>query len=93
MSETIRASVVWLPPSATQFSCLCERCLDAARASGSFLEAVRVAAVRGDLPPEADVAVARCAAGHEIVLRRGARPPSLARRDDRQLQIGGGGRT
>ncbi len=88
MSSAANVSVVWLPPSATQFSCLCERCLDAARASGSFVDAVRVAAVRGDLPPDAEVAVARCAAGHEIVLRRGARPPSLARHDDRQLQIG-----
>jgi hypothetical protein len=33
------------------------------------------------------VAVVRCAAGHEIVLRRVERPPALARPDDRQLQI------
>jgi hypothetical protein len=90
MNETGQANVVWLPPSATEFSCLCERCLDSARATGSFLDAVRVAAVRGRLPPDAELAVARCSAGHQIVLRRGARPPALARHDDRQLQIGGG---
>jgi hypothetical protein len=33
------------------------------------------------------VAVVRCGAGHEIVLRRVERPPALDRPDDRQLQI------
>jgi hypothetical protein len=83
-----QANVVWLAPSATAFSCLCERCLDAAREDGaSFLDAVRVASVRGEISPEAAVALALCAAGHEIVLRRVERPTALARPDDRQLQL------
>jgi hypothetical protein len=86
--NTVGRNTVWLAPSATAFSCLCEPCLDAARASGSFLDAVRVSVVRGELAADAEVAFARCPAGHEIVLRRVARPPSLARRDNRQLQIG-----
>jgi hypothetical protein len=88
MTGTPVPSVVWVPPSATHFSCLCEPCLDRARTSGSFLDAVRVASVRGTLPPDAETAVARCSAGHEIVLRRVTRPPALARHDERQLQIG-----
>src|SRR5207248_10922311 len=64
-------NVVWLAPSATSFSCLCETCLETARGDGgSFLEAVRAASVRGTVGPEAPVAFARCAAGHEVVLRR-----------------------
>jgi len=43
--------------------------------------------VRGEIARETEVAVARCSAGHEIVLRRSARPPSLALHDDRQLQL------
>jgi hypothetical protein len=81
-------NAVWLAPSATTFSCLCEECLDAARAAGSFIDAVRVSVVRGELGLDADVAFARCGSGHEIVLRRVSRPPSLAHRDARQLQIG-----
>ena len=81
-------NVVWLPPSATSFSCLCEECLDAARGSLSFLDAVRVSVVRGDLPPDADVVTAYCSGGHRVVLRRGGRPAALAPRDDRQLQLG-----
>jgi len=86
--ERTSRNTVWLAPSATTFSCLCEECLDAARGAASFLDAVRVAVVRGDLALDADVAFARCAEGHEVVLRRGSRPPSLTRRDARQLQIG-----
>jgi hypothetical protein len=82
------SSTVWLPPSATEFSCLCEECLEAARGTTSFLDAVRVSVVRGELAVDAEVAFAHCAAGHEVVLRRVARPPSLQRRDERQLQIG-----
>ncbi len=82
------AGVVWLPPSATTFSCLCEECLEGARGSLSFLDAVKASVVRGELSADADVAVARCSAGHEVVLRRGDRPASLARHDARQLQIG-----
>jgi hypothetical protein len=79
---------VWVAPSATEFSCLCERCLDGRRAQGSsFLEAVRVASVRGSVPADTDVAFVRCRAGHELVVRRIDRPPNLARRDERQLQL------
>jgi hypothetical protein len=81
-------NVVWLAPSATSFSCLCETCLEATRAGGgSFLDAVRTASVRGTVEAETTVAFARCAAGHELVLRRIERPPQLARADERQLQL------
>jgi hypothetical protein len=82
------ASVVWLTPSATSFSCLCEPCLEDARARGTpFVDAVRVASVRGSLAPETNVAFAHCAAGHEVVVRRVERPPRLARSNERQLQL------
>jgi hypothetical protein len=83
-----RENSVWVSPSATTFSCLCEACLDRARAEGdSFLEAIRCASVRGDLPTETDVGFARCAAGHEVVVRRVDRPAQLTRHDARQLQL------
>jgi len=83
-----RENSVWVPPSATTFSCLCEACLDLARAEGtSFLEAVRSASVRGHLPTETDVGFSRCAAGHEVVVRRVDRPAHLTRSDGRQLQL------
>jgi hypothetical protein len=85
----VSACVVWLSPSATSFSCLCEACLEAARAGGeSFVDAVHAASVRGTLEPGAAVAFAHCRAGHELVLRRVERPPSLARADERQLSLG-----
>ena len=81
-------NAVWVPPSATSFSCLCEACLELARNDGrSFVEAVRNASVRGRLPTETDVGFAYCAAGHEVVVRRVDTPVPLGRRDDRQLQI------
>ena len=81
-------TTVWLSPSAKAFSCLCEPCLEAARLSGAlFADALSTASVRGSVAPDAAVTVARCDAGHEIVLRRVERPPALARPDDRQLQI------
>jgi hypothetical protein len=81
-------TTVWLSPSATSFSCLCERCLDAARVSGAlFADALAGASVRGAVAAETSLTVARCAAGHEIVLRRVERPPGLPRHDDRQMQI------
>ena len=84
----MRPNVVWLTPSAASFSCLCEPCLEAARAGGgSFAEAVRAASVRGTVALESSVAFARCAAGHEVVLRRMERPASLRRTDERQLQL------
>lgn len=81
-------TTVWLSPSATAFSCLCEPCLEAARLSGAlFADALSRASVRGSVAPDAAVAVVHCDGGHEIVLRRVERPPALTRPDDRQLQI------
>ena len=81
-------TTVWLPPSATSFSCLCERCLEVAHDAGAeFADALAGASVRGAVAAETAVTVARCAAGHEIVLRRVERPPGLQRHDDRQMQI------
>ena len=83
-----RANSVWVPPSATTFSCLCEACLELARGDGrTFLEAVRRASVRGRLPTETDVGFVHCSAGHEVVVRRVDTPVSLGRPDGRQLQI------
>ena len=82
------STTVWLSPSATAFSCLCEQCLESARVSGAlFADALAQASVRGAVASETTVAVARCAAGHEIVLRRVERPPGLSRHDDRQMQL------
>jgi hypothetical protein len=82
------STTVWLSPSAASFSCLCEPCLESARVAGVlFADALASSTVRGAIAREAEVAVARCSAGHEIVLRRSARPPSLAVHDDRQLQL------
>jgi hypothetical protein len=84
----MRENTVWVAPGATEFSCLCERCLEGRRARGSsFLEAVKVATVRGSVPADTDIAFVRCRAGHELAVRRIDRPPSLAHRDARQLQI------
>jgi len=83
-----RTNSVWVPPSATTFSCLCEACLDLARGDGrSFTEAVRSATVRGRLPTETDVGFVHCSAGHEVVVRRNNTPALLDRPDPRQLQI------
>jgi hypothetical protein len=81
-------TTVWLSPSAVAFSCLCEPCLEAARLSGAlFADALSSASVRGSVTPDAAVTVVRCEAGHDLVLRRVERPPSLDRPDDRHLQI------
>ena len=83
-----RANAVWVAPSATTFSCLCEACLELARHDGrSFVDAVRGASVRGHLPTETDVGFVHCSAGHEVVVRRVGVPPNLGRRNARQLQI------
>jgi hypothetical protein len=83
-----RTNSVWVPPSATFFSCLCEACLDLARGEGRpFVEAVRGASVRGQLPTETDVGFVHCSAGHELVVRRVNTPAPLDRPDARQLQI------
>ena len=80
--------VVWLSPSATSYSCLCEECLESARTAGeSFVDAVHAASVRGTVDRAATVAFAHCRAGHELVLRRVERPPSLEH-DERQLRLG-----
>lgn len=81
-------TTVWVSPSATAFSCLCERCLEAAREGGLlFSDALAAASVRGSIAAETDVAIARCASGHELTLRRIERPPALVRPDGRQLQL------
>lgn len=83
-----RPTIVWLSPSASSFSCLCEPCLEQARLSGVlFADALRVASVRGSLAIETTAASVRCAAGHELILRRVERPPGLAHPDERQLQL------
>ena len=62
--------------------------MEVAREAGLlFSDALMFSSVRGSIAAEADVAVARCASGHEITLRRVERPPGLSRPDDRQLQI------
>jgi hypothetical protein len=81
-------TTVWVSPSATSFSCVCEACLEAARVAGLlFADALMVASVRGTIAAEADVSSRRCSAGHEIVLRRVQRPPTLPHRDERQLAL------
>ena len=81
-------TTVWISPSATAFSCLCETCMENARQAGLlFADALMVSSVRGRVAPETHVAVARCASGHEITLRRVERPPALLRPDERQLQL------
>ena len=73
---------VWISPGATEFSCLCECCLDVARGEGgSFLAAVRAASVRGRMATETDVGFIHCATGHELIVRRVDGPTTLARPD------------
>jgi hypothetical protein len=82
------STTVWISPSATAYACLCEQCLEAARVRGDlFGDALGAATVRGSLEPDAVVTSIRCAAGHELLLRRVERPPSLTSRDDRQLSL------
>jgi hypothetical protein len=84
----MRDNAVWVAPGATAFSCVCERCLDGDHKGGaSFLDAVRLANVRGALEPDAALAFVRCQNGHELTVRRIDRPPTLARHDARQLQL------
>jgi hypothetical protein len=52
-----------------------------------FSDALQAASVRGSVDRDTALGVVRCAAGHQIVLRRGEQPAALARRDDRQLQL------
>jgi hypothetical protein len=82
------ATTVWVSPSATSFSCLCEVCLEHARTAGMlFADALLHATVRGNIGAEADASSRHCRAGHEIVVRRIERPPTLPRHDDRQMQL------
>ncbi len=84
----MRENTVWVAPGATAFSCLCERCLDGdPENDASFLDAVRLANVRGTLEPDAALAFVRCPNGHELTVRRIDRPPALARHDARQLEL------
>jgi hypothetical protein len=77
---TAAPTTVWVSPSATTFSCLCEQCLDQARTSGMlFADALMLASVRGEIAQDVAVTARRCASGHELVLRRGDSPPSLAK--------------
>jgi hypothetical protein len=79
---------VWVSPSATSFACLCELCLEAARTRGDlFSDALHSASVRGTIAAEAAATSARCAGGHELLVRRVERPPGLAHKDERQLSI------
>ena len=81
-------TTVWISPSATAYSCLCEPCLEAGRVAGAlFSDALAAASVRGSVASEAEATVVRCPAGHELELRRVARPPGLVRHDERQLQL------
>jgi hypothetical protein len=82
-----KPNTVWIAPGATGFSCLCERCLDGQGRGATFLDAVRLATVRGAVEPGAEVAFVRCPNGHELTIRRVDRPPNLARQDARQLQL------
>ena len=81
-------TTVWVSPSATAYSCLCEHCLEHARLDGrSLFDALHAASVRGSMPAATDVVFARCPAEHEIVIRRIERPPGLTRHADGQLQL------
>jgi hypothetical protein len=84
----MRENTVWIAPGATQFSCLCERCLDGPQGRGhSFLQAVRLANVRGTIAADTDVGFIRCRSGHQLTIRRIDRPAALVRQDARQLQL------
>ena len=81
-------TTVWISPSATSYACLCELCLEQARVSGLlFADALMLASVRGTIAADSTSASVHCNAGHEIVLRRIERPPTLAHHDSRQLQL------
>jgi hypothetical protein len=82
------STTVWVAPSATSFACLCEQCLEQARTAGMlFADALMLAGVRGPFPLDSAVSTRKCSAGHEIVLRRIERPPTLPRHDERQLAL------
>ena len=81
-------TTVWVSPSATSYTCLCEPCLEAARLGGvGFADALAQARVRGEVSLEAPHLSVRCLRGHEIVLRRIELPAGFGPRDGRQLQL------
>ncbi|HVU79212.1 MAG TPA: hypothetical protein VHC67_16665 [Gaiellaceae bacterium] len=81
-------TTVWISPSATSYSCLCETCLEEGRTGGMlFADALMLASVRGEIGADVEAASRRCRAGHEIVLRRGGRPPSSSSHHEGQLQL------
>ena len=82
------STVVWIGPGATSFSCLCEQCLEDARTGGGlFSDALGSSIVRGSISPAALLLRLRCRQGHELVLRRVARPEALRHVDEEQLQL------
>ena len=81
-------TTVWVSPSATSFTCLCEPCLETARVAGTgFADALAQARVRGAVSLDAPHLSVRCRRGHEIVLRRIELPAGLGQKDRRQLQL------
>jgi len=87
-------TVVLVDPHATEFSCLCETCLDEAPGD-SFFTLLGGANIRGTLAPQADIRVARCRSGHAVVVRRAsvrvAAPPGVDLR--RWRRVAGGALT
>jgi hypothetical protein len=87
-TTVLSSTTVWVSPGAASYSCLCEHCLETARVGGrSLFEALHGASVRGSIAAGSDVALARCPAGHQIVVRRVERPQALTRHDQGQLRI------
>jgi hypothetical protein len=81
-------NTVWLSPSATTFSCLCEPCLEHARRSGAlFSDALAAASMRGTIAREIAFIIVHCDHGHAVMLRRTLLPSSLTHHDERQLQL------
>jgi hypothetical protein len=61
-------TTVWIAPSATSYSCLCETCLETARTAGAlFSDALLTARVSGDLSRDIAGIEVRCAAGHRLL--------------------------
>jgi hypothetical protein len=87
-TTVLSSTTVWVSPGAASYSCLCEHCLETARVGGrSLFDALHGASVRGSIAAGSDVALARCPAGHQIVVRRVERPQALTRHDQGQLRI------
>ncbi len=84
-------TVVCVEPHATEFSCLCETCLEQA-GDASLFTLLGGANIRGTLAPQAEIRVARCRSGHAVVVRRrsarGAAPPGVELRRPRGVTGG-----